>query len=226
VPTTALIVMLVDSTNGYYVQFQTRDLPAAARVLGIRVLVLNVATTSDIATAFASAVEQQAGAILIGGDPLLRGARAQIISLAARNAMPAMFSYGEAVTDGGLTSYGPDPEYRQLGIYASRILKGEKARISISVLCGLRGPAYPEWCAATRPDQRVADWPLCRLGDNPALRAPTAPWVAWAPTVQAGAAIGAPSAPNRLWRSKCPMGPRGVAEQPWGGRRKRRPSPH
>jgi putative tryptophan/tyrosine transport system substrate-binding protein len=129
VPTANLIAMLVDSTNAHYTELQTRHLPAEAQALGIRVPVLGVATTNDLTTAFASAVEQRAGAILIGGDPFLRGAAAQIISLAAGHALPAMYSHRETVAEGGLASYGPDRsvEHRQIGLYTGRILKGEKA---------------------------------------------------------------------------------------------------
>ena len=79
---------------------------SAARTLGLRLLVFNVRTDSELAAAFATLVERQAGAVLVGGGVQLRLRNDQIISLAVRYALPTMFAYGFAVREGGLSSYG------------------------------------------------------------------------------------------------------------------------
>jgi putative ABC transport system substrate-binding protein len=128
VPAVASIAMLVNPANSYYTQAETRDLQSTARVLGVRVLVLNGGTESDVAAAFATLVEQQAGALLIGGDTFFFTARDQIMSLAARYAIPTMFFDSVSVAAGGLLSYGPDllGANQQVGLYTGRILRGEK----------------------------------------------------------------------------------------------------
>jgi len=128
VPAIASIAMLVNPANPGYFQAETKDLQSAARVLGVRVLVLNGGTEAEIATAFATLVEQQIGALLISGDSIFYAAGHQIMSLAARYAIPTMFYDRASVAAGGLLSYGPDLRdvLRQVGLYAGRILKGEK----------------------------------------------------------------------------------------------------
>ena len=82
----------------------------------------------DIAAAFAAIVKEQVGALLISSDALLTRERGRIITLAARNALPTMFFQSASVEAGGLASYGPDlpGQFRQVGLYAGRILKGER----------------------------------------------------------------------------------------------------
>ena len=96
--------MLVNPANPSYVQAETKDLQSAAHVLGVRVLVLNGGTESDIAAAFATLVEQQVSALLIGADSFFYAARQQILSLAARHAIPTMFYDRASVAAGGLLS--------------------------------------------------------------------------------------------------------------------------
>ena len=129
VPAIASIAMLVNPANPNYAQAETKDLQSAAHVLGVRVLVLNGGTESDIAAAFATLVEQQVGALLISADSFFYAASHQIMSLAARYAIPTMFYDRASVAAGGLLSYGDDlrDNTRQVGLYAGRILKGEKA---------------------------------------------------------------------------------------------------
>ncbi|HEY1860046.1 MAG TPA: ABC transporter substrate-binding protein, partial [Gemmataceae bacterium] len=108
---------------------ESKGFQSAALALGVRLLQVNAMTESDIAGAFANAVQQRAGALLVGGEQAFGGAQMpQIISLANRFALPTMFFRSNAVTAGALASYGPDvPEtFRQLGAYTGRILKGEK----------------------------------------------------------------------------------------------------
>jgi putative ABC transport system substrate-binding protein len=104
------------------------NVQTAARVLGVRLLALVGATESVIAAAFATIVEQRAGALLIGSGVFSPAAFDQIISLAGRYAVPTLFFTRERVVSGGLASYGITvTEFaRQMGVYTGRILKGEK----------------------------------------------------------------------------------------------------
>jgi len=129
VPGAASIGMLVNPANPLFTEVETRDIQSAARVLGVRLLVLNAGTDRDIAAAFATLAEQQCGALLIGGDIFFYAARDQIIPLATRYALPAMFYDSASIEAGGLLSYGPDraDAWRQVGVYSGRILKGDNA---------------------------------------------------------------------------------------------------
>jgi putative ABC transport system substrate-binding protein len=100
----------------------------AARVKGVQILILKAGSESEIDAAFASLVQQQAGALLIGTDPLFFLQRSQLAELAARHAVPVISDTREFAAAGGLASYGASLKAanRQLGIYAGRILKGEK----------------------------------------------------------------------------------------------------
>ena len=101
---------------------------AAAPVIGLKVQILKAGTDREIETAFASVVEARTGALLVGGDPLFNSRIEQFVGLAVRHAIPTMYSYREFVVAGGLISYGVSltETYRQVGLYAGRILKGEK----------------------------------------------------------------------------------------------------
>ena len=97
--------------------------------VGRRLLVLKAGNSQAIDLAFATLVEQQAGALLVGGDPFLVGRSQQIVAMATRHAIPTIYDFRESVLAGGLMSYGSNlpNNYRQLGLYAGRILKGESA---------------------------------------------------------------------------------------------------
>jgi putative ABC transport system substrate-binding protein len=100
----------------------------AARTLGLRLVVLPVHTAADIDAAFAALVREQAGALVVGTGALLTNQRRQIIALAAHHRLPAIYPFREFTEEGGLISYGnnvPDT-FRQGGVYAGRVLKGEK----------------------------------------------------------------------------------------------------
>jgi ABC-type uncharacterized transport system substrate-binding protein len=108
----------------------TNDLQQAARSVGLQLHLLNASSESDFDPAFANLVDRQAGALIVNSDPFFLSRRDQIVALAARSAVPAIYEVGEYVTAGGLISYGtsiPDA-YRQAGLYAARILKGAKPR--------------------------------------------------------------------------------------------------
>jgi putative tryptophan/tyrosine transport system substrate-binding protein len=109
---------------------EARDMQAAARSLGLQLAVLDASTQNEIDAAFAGLVRHKVDALLINTDPFLLGQREQIVQLAARTNVPAMYFLSDFVDAGGLMSYGPKVanSYRQVGIYVGRILKGEKVR--------------------------------------------------------------------------------------------------
>jgi putative tryptophan/tyrosine transport system substrate-binding protein len=126
-PRATTIAMLVNPSTPNTVG-ERRDVQAAALTIGQQLLVLDVSNARDIETAFATFVERGAGALLVGSDAVLNSNREQIVALAARHALPASYSLREFAAEGGLMSYGASvtDAYRQVGIYAGRILKGEK----------------------------------------------------------------------------------------------------
>jgi len=107
---------------------QLRDIQEAARASGMQVQVLNAATDREIDTAFEVAAQNRIPALVVAVDSFFVAQRDKIVVLAARNAVPAIYSLREFATAGGLMSYGIDlPDlYRETGVYAGRILKGTK----------------------------------------------------------------------------------------------------
>ncbi len=106
----------------------TKDLQAGARTLGIQVDVLYAGTSRDIDVAFVKLASAPGSALVVSPDAFFTNRRAQLVTLAARHALPAIYSVREFAEIGGLMSYGPNfaNAYRQAGVYAARILKGEK----------------------------------------------------------------------------------------------------
>ena len=100
----------------------------AARKVGLQLVVLKAGTATDIDAAFATLVRERAGALLVGTGALLTNRRKQIIALAARHALPTIYPFREFAADGGLISYRNDvpDSFRQGGVYAGRVLKGDK----------------------------------------------------------------------------------------------------
>jgi putative ABC transport system substrate-binding protein len=98
----------------------------AARSLGQQLLVLNASTPGEIDAAFATMRQQRVGAVFVGADPFLSSRRQQIVALAARDAIPDMYTNREFVEEGGLMSYGNDAadSYRRAGVHVGRILNG------------------------------------------------------------------------------------------------------
>ena len=127
VPKANIIALLVDR-NSAYAASQVSEVQTAARTLRLRLLPLNVSTASDIDLAFASLVKERAGALLVGAGAFLTSRRDQIIALAARHAIPAIYGFREYSADGGLVSYGNDisEAFRRAGVYTGRLLRGEK----------------------------------------------------------------------------------------------------
>ncbi|MGB6511102.1 MAG: ABC transporter substrate-binding protein, partial [Xanthobacteraceae bacterium] len=104
------------------------DVEAAAQKSGQPIIVLDVANSSDIETAFNTIVQRGAGAVLVGPGAFLTSKRQLLIDLAARYRLPALYPLRDSAVAGGLISYGADlvDAYRQVGDYVGRILKGAK----------------------------------------------------------------------------------------------------
>jgi putative ABC transport system substrate-binding protein len=105
-----------------------RDAAAAARSLGLQIRVFNASSSIEIDAAFASLMRERPDALLVSSDPFLTSRRVQLILLATRHAVPAIYETREASDVGGLMSYGTNiaDAWRQVGGYAGRILKGAK----------------------------------------------------------------------------------------------------
>jgi putative ABC transport system substrate-binding protein len=125
VPKAAVIAMLAPP-NSPTKEAQISQAQDAARAIGVDLFVLTAGAEPDIDAAFVTLVQRQARALLVGGSPSLRGD--QIIALAARHAIPAIYDSREYAGAGGLISYGTNftDSYRQLGIYTGQILKGSR----------------------------------------------------------------------------------------------------
>src|SRR5262245_4820542 len=125
VPNAAVIAMLVNPKLPESARMQSEG-NEAARTLGRQLLVLNASSASEIDAAFATMRERRAGALLVGADPFLSSRYQQIVALAARDAIPAMYFNRESIEEGGLVSYGNDAAdgYRRAGVYVGRILNG------------------------------------------------------------------------------------------------------
>jgi putative ABC transport system substrate-binding protein len=127
VPSAAMIGFL-ENPNNPITELTARDVLAAAPVIGLKVQILKASTDREIDAAFVSLVQARTGALLVSGDAFFNSRIEHIVGLAARHAIPTMYQVPEFVVAGGLISYGSSliEEYRQVGLYAGRILKGEK----------------------------------------------------------------------------------------------------
>jgi putative tryptophan/tyrosine transport system substrate-binding protein len=127
VPTATVIALLINPTNPV-TESDTKDLQTVAGAIGQQVRILNASSESDLDAAFATLVEQRAGALLVNNDAFFSSRHKQIVALAARYALPAIYYLRDFVVAGGLASYGPSvlDAYRQVGTYVGRILRGEK----------------------------------------------------------------------------------------------------
>jgi putative ABC transport system substrate-binding protein len=127
VPTVKSIGFLVNPPNPN-APADTREIQEAARSLGLQVYIENASSERDIDAAFVNFGQQQVNAVMVAADAYFRSRRDQFGALAARYALPATYAVREHVVAGGLMSYGANivDAYRQAGIYAGRILKGEK----------------------------------------------------------------------------------------------------
>jgi putative tryptophan/tyrosine transport system substrate-binding protein len=127
-PTAAEIAFLRNPTNPNFSALETRELQGAAVVLGLRLLILNASSASEIEEAFANIVVQRVGALLLGTDPFFISGHDQLVTLADRYKIPAIYPFREDVVAGGLMSYGSHnrDSYRLIGGYAGRILGGKQ----------------------------------------------------------------------------------------------------
>jgi putative tryptophan/tyrosine transport system substrate-binding protein len=134
------------------------DLEAAARTLGLQLVVLNARTYGDAETAFVTFSQQHVGAVLVTNANFFNRYREQLAALATRHALPSMFPFREFALAGGLMSYGSSFGYfyRQVGIYTGRILKGDKPAdlpvqqiTKIELVIKVLGLTIPETLLAT-----------------------------------------------------------------------------
>jgi putative ABC transport system substrate-binding protein len=127
VPKAALIGFLLNPTN-VDAETKTKDALAAAEYIGQKLLVVHARTDAEIEAAFAALVQQRAGALVIGAEALFASRLDKLVELAARYKLPAIYFRREFALAGGLMSYGASitEALRVAGLYAGRILKGEK----------------------------------------------------------------------------------------------------
>ena len=128
VPKAEAIAFLVNPNNAV-AELDTSDAQAAAAALGLKLIVLKAGSDGDIDTAFSTVAQQGGGGLLQQLDPFLQSRRDQLLALAARYALPAIYERRDFVAAGGLISYGTSlsDALRLVGNYAGRLLKGEKA---------------------------------------------------------------------------------------------------
>jgi len=128
VPRATRIAVLVNPANAFPESTLREQVQEAARVLGMQIVVLNASTISEIDAAFAALAREHADALFVAGEPFLFSRRVQIVTLAARDRVPATYVAREHVEIGGLMSYGTNnaDTWRQVGIYVGSILKGTK----------------------------------------------------------------------------------------------------
>jgi putative tryptophan/tyrosine transport system substrate-binding protein len=127
VPQAGVIALLVNPNNPNAERVM-RDVREAARAKGVQLLIQKASSESEIDTAFATLVQLKAGALVVGADAFFSSRREQLVALASRHAVPAIYEWREFPAAGGLISYGTSLTgvYSQLGLYAGRILKGAK----------------------------------------------------------------------------------------------------
>jgi putative ABC transport system substrate-binding protein len=127
-PKATVIAALVNPANPIVAETSERDLLAATRTLGLELHVLRASTEREINDALATLAHLQANALLIDADALFISHSKQLAALTTRYATPAIHAARDFVVAGGLMSYGNSPveSYRQAGVYAGRLLKGEK----------------------------------------------------------------------------------------------------
>jgi putative ABC transport system substrate-binding protein len=129
VPTASPIAILVNPTNPE-AEDEAKDIQDTARSLGLQILVVSASKADDLNGAFETLVQQQARALIVGGDTFFTGQRSHISILAARHGLPTMWNTRIEAEAGGLMSYGaniPDV-YRGAGVVAGQVLKGARPR--------------------------------------------------------------------------------------------------
>jgi len=127
-PMATVMALLIDPTDPTNAETTTRDLQAAAHAFGLQLHVLNASTERDFDQVFAKLIQLRVGGLVIGASPFFTARSEQLAALALRHAVPTAYEDREFVAAGGLVSYGGSltDSYRLAGVYAARILKGEK----------------------------------------------------------------------------------------------------
>jgi putative tryptophan/tyrosine transport system substrate-binding protein len=127
VPTATVLAFLVNPTSPF-AETLSKDVLAAAKILGLRIHILHASTERDLSLVFANLLQLRVGGLVIGSDVFFNSRSEQLAALTVRHAMPAVYQYREFVAAGGLMSYGGSLEdsYALAGIYTGRVLKGEK----------------------------------------------------------------------------------------------------
>jgi len=127
VPASAPIAVLINP-QGDLAEHQAKDVQAGGPRIGRQILILNASSERDIDSTFMTLIERRAGGLLVAGHPFFNSRREQLVALAARHAIPAIYEWREFAFAGGLMTYGSSitDAYRQAGLYVGRILKGEK----------------------------------------------------------------------------------------------------
>jgi putative ABC transport system substrate-binding protein len=128
VPTATVMAALVNPSDPTLAEPAAKDVQAAGRKLGLQIHILQASTPREIDAAFATLVKVGAGGLVIAPTAFLFSRRGQIVALALRHAIPTSHYFRDFAAAGGLMSYGPSVTdgYRRAGIYAARILKGER----------------------------------------------------------------------------------------------------
>jgi putative ABC transport system substrate-binding protein len=127
VPRVGVIALLVNPNNSNTERVMG-DMQEAARGKGVQLLILKAGAEGEFEPAFDSLVQQHAGALIVGADPFFNTRRQELVALASRHALPAIYEWRESAVAGGLISYGPSLTgiWREIGIYAGKILNGAK----------------------------------------------------------------------------------------------------
>jgi putative tryptophan/tyrosine transport system substrate-binding protein len=128
VPTASTIAALLNPKSPNFTN-QSRDMQSAARTNGYEIQLLTASSEGEIDVAFAAVSQQQIAALSVGADPFFANRREQLVALAARYRIPAIYEWREIAAAGGLVSYGISitGAYRQSAMYVGRVLKGEKS---------------------------------------------------------------------------------------------------
>jgi putative ABC transport system substrate-binding protein len=128
VPTATIIALLINPDNHVLAETLSKGIQAAADAIQQKTLVVSASKERDIDTVFATLVQQRVGALVVANDPYFNSRPDRLAALPARYAVPTIYPYREFTTAGGLMSYGSSltDAYRLVGIYAGRVLKGEK----------------------------------------------------------------------------------------------------
>jgi putative ABC transport system substrate-binding protein len=126
-PAATILALLINPTNPN-AETESRGLQAAARALGLQLQILHASNEHEFDTVFATMIQLRAGGLTIGADPFFTGRSEQLATLALRHGLPAIYQFHEFAAAGGLMSYGGSftDSFRTAGIYAGRILKGER----------------------------------------------------------------------------------------------------